>query len=131
MLPKQLKDSQRHQRQPKQVELFLQSALVILRFCSSIVKLEVGVLIINQVFTEIVFRWWSGYIWVADPLLLVETIDNRFPKIEGLFAGRWRTDRIFINVLILLIGSLESQNRKYSAKIIQAALAVFDVLGCL
>ena len=25
MLPKQLKDSQRHQRQPKQVELFLQS----------------------------------------------------------------------------------------------------------
>ena len=26
MLPKQLKDSQRHQRQPKQVELFLQSA---------------------------------------------------------------------------------------------------------
>ena len=28
MLPKQLKDSQRHQRQPKQVELFLQSGLL-------------------------------------------------------------------------------------------------------
>ena len=27
MHPKQLKDSQRHQRQPKQVELFLQSEL--------------------------------------------------------------------------------------------------------
>ena len=30
MLPKQLKDSQRHQRQPKQVELFLQSTCRIL-----------------------------------------------------------------------------------------------------
>ena len=29
MLPKQLKDSQRHQRQPKQVELFLQSSLAL------------------------------------------------------------------------------------------------------
>ena len=30
MLPKQLKDSQRHQRQPKQVELFLQSNIIVL-----------------------------------------------------------------------------------------------------
>ena len=32
MLPKQLKDSQRHQRQPKQVELFLQSLIPVLEF---------------------------------------------------------------------------------------------------
>ena len=33
MLPKQLKDSQRHQRQPKQVELFLQSLQSVFQRC--------------------------------------------------------------------------------------------------
>ena len=37
MLPKQLKDSQRHQRQPKQVELFLQSTGSLSSFCSQVV----------------------------------------------------------------------------------------------
>jgi len=45
-------------------------------------------------------------------LLLVKTMDNRFPKIKGLLVGRWGAYRIFVNILILLIGPSESQHWK-------------------
>ena len=84
-----------------------------LHFCSLVIELGVGILLIDQVYIEIIFiRWWCRrLISVVNPRFLIETIDNRFSEIKGSFSGGFSAPG-FVNIHILLIGPLESQHWK-------------------
>ena len=67
MLPKQLKDSQRHQRQPKQVELFLQRRVLL--FLNSIqldLRQYLAIGNLSTLDTEHWLETWSWFTWLSN-----------------------------------------------------------------